>query len=182
MTYFDSLGLDKLILHENDGGFGQGSHLIVGLQDDTTGRLEWWGFYPNEAGNEGGEEEEGSSSSGSSGSSSSSSGSSSAGRGPGYVKPNDKPAKGDRTEVMITREERLRIRRRILESRYKHIGGKDSEEYRLQGNNCADWAEAVIRGGLSDAGRQVPAMAKKPSAITTPRRVREWPEAWDNDN
>ena len=164
LVWSDATGLDKLILHENSGGFGMGSHLIIGLGDDDGNNTVWYGFYPNPP------SRGSSSSSGSSGSSGSPS-------GPGHVQIGDKPTPGKESTVTISPEERQGIADSINVSHDAHKG-KRGRPYQLVGYNCADWAARMIEKGLGD-NLPSPRPTPKSSAPTTPRQIREWIVGWE---
>ncbi|MDX2065778.1 MAG: RHS repeat-associated core domain-containing protein [Fimbriimonadaceae bacterium] len=154
LTAVDPDGLDRLLLYENPGGVGMGSHLIIGLED-SNGNKSFYGFYPSPPASGGG----------SSGSSSSSSGG--AATGPGYVNPKDKPKKRAKVSAVdITPAEREKIEAAIR---------RKPMPYSVNGHNCADWAADVIEEGT---GNERPPRKSSPLYVTTPRSIREWIETW----
>jgi hypothetical protein len=150
------------MLHQNPGGFGFGSHLIIGLEDQN-GVITWYGFYPNPPSNSGAS---------SSGSSSSFPWNRPPGRGPGSVVKNDKPKGRVRPTVIdITPDERKAIEDNINASDAAYRRGKGNP-YELENYNCADWGAEMI-SPVADGK-----FSKRRGKITKPKDVLDWTHGW----
>jgi RHS repeat-associated protein len=124
----DVNGLDSLTIYKNPGGFGLGSHVIIGLDDGNNERH--YGFYPTPAGGPSRKN---------------------AGKGQGAVRVNDRPKpNADSYVIPITPDERRRLLRLIMESRQAYILG-DAPEYNVNGNNCVNWVAMIVYEAFKDS-------------------------------
>ena len=139
----DPDGLDVIWLYKNPGAGGEGSHLVIGVDDGRT--IRYFGFYPGprEAGEEPGLR-----------------------KGSGWVKQFDFPhPRAKRIGLDVEPGERKEVLKRILRSRLDYMRGKGQPGYNLAKYNCATWAANI----LTD---YVPAI-RNPSAVRTPAQLQK---------
>ena len=124
-TWLDPMGMDRIIVHVNKGGFGLGSHAIIGLED-SYGKRQWFGFYPGEDESEGRRRSSGRSLS-----------------GPGFVAIDRPDSDGKESEIIVDATDRRKVLRHILRDRALYLKG-EGEGYSFTGNNCAAWIAKVL--------------------------------------
>ncbi len=160
VNWLDPFGTDpdQVVIQQDPGGSGNGSHLRIWVTDANNHTGTWYGYYPKDPGNYEGlpmGNAHGSSSSGSS--SSGSSGSSGHFTGPGYLQAVDPPSvtqvqKGNDVKINITPAQAKAIRHEI---------GKPVKPYSFTSHNCSTWAADVLRPTFPDI----------PEGVNTPKRL-----------
>lgn len=125
----DSDGLEKLIVAANGEQSLTGTHLVIGLVDES-GKARWYGFYPK-APESGGKNKKG------------------RGGGPGYVKDNDYPdsrtARGQEWEISNSDYQKLKAT--IEDSKADYDKGR-GKAYDLETYNCSAWVEDMVSAAL----------------------------------
>lgn len=169
LSFADINGAEKLVIVKRKGGFGLGSHALIGIEDNY-GFRTYYGFYPSE------ESAYGSGGSGSS---------SSKGRtGPGYLRIFDESGNGSTIspEININHEQYVKIKRAITTEAMAYVRG-NGRRYDLDRFNCATWIAHILHEAVEGDGFwDDPIPDVNQSRMITPKQMVEFLEGSTNEN
>ncbi|GMV35906.1 MAG: hypothetical protein AMXMBFR61_04140 [Fimbriimonadales bacterium] len=147
VSFVDPSGLCQLILYVNPGGAGMGSHLLVGLVDNS-GNVTWVSFYPEDPARMKKKQSE----------------------GPGHVSITQTPTRGGRGVVFdITDDQYGKLLAAVIAEVQQRVEGR-GKKYDLSGYNCVDWADELFSMALGTE----PYPERQPGRVTKPSRYLDW--------